>query len=197
VDRVDLRALNLKKYRSLVSLVGQEPVLYQATIRENLLLGVGRAGVSEEEIHKACQEANIDAFIQSLPDGLETEVGSRGVMLSGGQKQRIAIARALLRNSPILLLDEATSALDGDSESAVQQALDAASRNRTTIMVTHRLRTARNADLTCVMEQGKVVEQGAHEQLMKLGGKYASMVALQSLEEAGPGLSGIGEDGGS
>jgi ATP-binding cassette subfamily B (MDR/TAP) protein 1 len=183
VDGHDLRTLDLKKYRSLVSLVGQESVLYQGTIRENLILGVGRADVSQEEIETACTEANILTFIQSLPEGFNTEVGSRGVMLSGGQKQRLAIARALLRNSPILLLDEATSALDGESETVVLEALEAASRDRTTIVVAHRLRTVRDADLICVMEQGRLVEQGTHDQLMKMRGKYAEMVELQSLEE--------------
>lgn len=183
LDGIDLRDLNLKKYRSLVSLVGQEPVLYQGNIRDNLVLGVGRTAVSQEEINDACIKANILDFVQSLPDGFGTEVGSRGVMLSGGQKQRIAIARALLRNTPILLLDEATSALDGEAEAAVQKALDAAARSRTTIMVAHRLRTVRDADLICVMEQGSIVEMGTHDQLMSLGAKYASMIELQSLEE--------------
>lgn len=191
IDGIDLRKLNLAKYRALVSFVGQDPVLYQGSIRENLLLGTGREAVSEQEIETACREANILDFVQSLPGGFNTEVGSGGVMLSGGQKQRIAIARALLRNTPILLLDEATSALDGHSEAAVQLALDAASRNRTTIIVAHKLRTIRNADVIYVVEQGTLVEQGSHDDLMRLRGKYAELVELQSLEEAGkaPGLT--------
>ncbi|KUI71474.1 Leptomycin B resistance protein pmd1 [Cytospora mali] len=193
VDGVDLRTLNVKSYRSLISLVGQEPVLYQGTIRQNLVLGVGREIITEQEIESACKDANILAFIQGLPDGFATEVGSNGVMLSGGQKQRLAIARALLRNSPILLLDEATSALDGESEAAVQKALDTASRNRTTITVAHRLRTVRDADLICVMDRGRLIEQGNHDQLMKLRGQYAEMVELQSLEETGPGLETVDE----
>ena len=183
LDGIDLRDLNLKKYRSLVSLVAQESVLYQGSIRNNLVLGVGRTDVSQEEINDACIQANILDFVQSLPDGFETEVGSRGVMLSGGQKQRLAIARALLRNTPILLLDEATSALDGEAEAAVQKALDAATRSRTTIMVAHRLRTVRHADLICVMEHGSIVEMGTHDELMSFGAKYASMIQLQSVDD--------------
>ncbi|POS75483.1 ABC transporter [Diaporthe helianthi] len=193
VDGVDLRSLNIRKYRSLTSLVGQEPVLYQGTIRQNIVLGAGREAVTEQEIESACRDANILAFIQSLPDGFATEVGSSGVMLSGGQRQRLAIARALLRDSPILLLDEATSALDGESEAAVQVALNTASRNRTTITVAHRLRTVRDADLICVMARGRIVEQGTHDQLMKLRGQYAEMVQLQSLEESTPMLETVGE----
>jgi len=183
LDGVNLRDLNLKKYRSLISLVGQEPVLYQGSIRENLTLGVGRTDVLQEDIEDACNQANILRFVQSLPDGFDTEVGSRGVMLSGGQKQRIAIARALLRNTPILLLDEATSALDGEAEAAVQEALDAAAHSRTTIVVAHRLKTVRDADLICVMEQGRIIEKGTHNQLMAQGSTYAGMVQLQSHED--------------
>ncbi|RWA12645.1 hypothetical protein EKO27_g2468 [Xylaria grammica] len=190
IDGIDLRQLNLAKYRALVSLVGQEPVLYQGSIRENLLLGTGRETVSEQEIETACRQANILDFVQSLPCSFSTEVGSAGVMLSGGQKQRIAIARALLRNTPILLLDEATSALDRYSEAAVQLALDVASRNRTTIIVAHKLQTVRNANVIYVVEQGTLVKQSSHNNLMRLRGKYAKLVELQSLEEAvkAPGL---------
>lgn len=183
LDGVDIRDMNLSKYRSLISLVGQETFLYQGSIRDNLLLGVGRTDVSQEEIDDACAQVNILDFLRSLPDGYETEVGSRGVMLSGGQKQRIAIARALLRNSPILLLDEATSALDGDSEQVVQSALDAARQSRTTVLVAHRLKTVQNADVICVIERGAIAEMGTHAELMKANSKYASMVRLQSLEE--------------
>ncbi|KAI0190593.1 leptomycin B resistance protein pmd1 [Astrocystis sublimbata] len=183
IDGHNLRHLDVQSLRSYMSLVGQNSVLYQGTIRENLTLGLGRSIVTNGEIEQACAEANILEFIQGLPDGLNTEVGSRGTTLSGGERQRIAIARALLRNPTILLLDEATSALDGESEDIVQEALAAVSRGRATIMVAHRLRTVRDAHVIFVMEKGLVVERGNHEQLLKAGGRYAELFHAQSLEE--------------
>jgi ATP-binding cassette subfamily B (MDR/TAP) protein 1 len=181
VDGKEISSLKINEYRSFVALVSQEPTLYQGTIRENVLLGADREDVPESEIEFACREANIYDFIQSLPDGFNTVVGSKGSMLSGGQKQRIAIARALLRDPKILLLDEATSALDSESEHVVQAALDKAAKGRTTIAVAHRLSTIQKADIIYVFDQGVIVESGDHSELMKKGGRYSELVSLQSL----------------
>ena len=161
VDGKEISSLNVNDYRRFLSLVSQEPTLYQGSIRENVLLGADEEDVPEERIIQACKEANIYEFILSLPDGFSTIVGSKGSMLSGGQKQRIAIARALLRNPRILLLDEATSALDSESEKVVQAALDAAAQGRTTIAVAHRLSTIQKADMIYVFDQGRIVEHGS------------------------------------
>jgi ATP-binding cassette, subfamily B (MDR/TAP), member 1 len=181
VDGKEISSLNLNDYRSFLALVSQEPTLYQGTIRENILLGVDRDDVPDSAVEFACKEANIYDFIQSLPDGFSTIVGSKGTLLSGGQKQRIAIARALIRDPKILLLDEATSALDSESEHVVQAALDAAAKGRTTIAVAHRLSTIQKADVIYVFDQGKIVEAGTHSELMKKGGRYSELVNLQSL----------------
>ncbi|KAI2629328.1 P-loop containing nucleoside triphosphate hydrolase protein [Hypomontagnella submonticulosa] len=160
VDGVDIRCLDINKYRSFLALVSQEPTLYQGTIRDNILFGTDRKDeVTDDEVMAVCKQSNIHDFVVSLPDGLSTVVGSRGSMLSGGQKQRIAIARALIRNPRLLLLDEATSALDAESEKVVQAALDQAARGRTTIAVAHRLNTIQKADRIYVMDQGVLVEQ--------------------------------------
>lgn len=185
VDGKEVSTLNINDYRSFISLVSQEPTLYQGTIRENILLGTQREDVSDEAVSHACKEANIYDFIVSLPDGFHTVVGSKGALLSGGQKQRIAIARALIRNPRILLLDEATSALDSESEHVVQAALDKAAKGRTTIAVAHRLSTIQKADVIYVFDQGKIVEQGTHAELMRRNGRYAELVQLQSLEKKG------------
>lgn len=181
VDGKEISSLNIKDYRSFLALVSQEPTLYQGTIRENILLGADLEDVPDSAIEMVCREANIYDFIMSLPDGFGTIVGSKGSMLSGGQKQRIAIARALLRDPKILLLDEATSALDSESEHVVQAALDAAAKGRTTIAVAHRLSTIQKADVIYVFDQGRVVESGTHNELMKMNGRYSELVNLQSL----------------
>lgn len=183
VDGKDISGLNVNQYRSHIALVSQEPTLYQGTIKENILLGSGRESVPDSAIEFACREANIYDFILSLPDGFNTKVGNKGTLLSGGQKQRIAIARALIRDPKILLLDEATSALDSESEHVVQAALDKAAKGRTTIAVAHRLSTIQNADVIYVFDQGRVVEEGTHYNLMRKGGRYAELVNLQSLEK--------------
>lgn len=183
VDGKEISSLNINDYRGFLALVSQEPTLYQGSIKENILLGADRDDVPEEEIIQACKDANIYDFIVSLPDGFSTIVGSKGSMLSGGQKQRIAIARALIRDPKILLLDEATSALDSESEKVVQAALDAAAQGRTTIAVAHRLSTIQKADVIYVFDQGRIVEQGTHEQLLRVRGKYFELVNLQSLEK--------------
>ncbi|KAJ5584031.1 ABC multidrug transporter mdr1 [Penicillium hispanicum] len=181
VDGKNIADLNVNSYRSHLSLVSQEPTLYQGTIKDNILLGIDADDVPEVELVKACKDANIYDFIMSLPEGFNTVVGSKGGMLSGGQKQRVAIARALLRNPKILLLDEATSALDSESEKVVQAALDAAARGRTTIAVAHRLSTIQKADIIYVFDQGKIVESGTHTELLRNKGRYFELVNLQSL----------------
>ncbi|KAL8973128.1 MAG: hypothetical protein Q9183_000148 [Haloplaca sp. 2 TL-2023] len=183
VDGKDISSYNINDYRGFLALVSQEPTLYQGSIRENILLGADREDVPEEAIIQSCKDANIYDFIVSLPDGFSTIVGSKGSMLSGGQKQRIAIARALLRDPKVLLLDEATSALDSESEKVVQAALDAAAQGRTTIAVAHRLSTIQKADIIYVFDQGRIVEQGTHDHLLKVRGKYFELVNLQSLEK--------------
>ncbi|KAF4440404.1 ATP-binding cassette subfamily B (MDR TAP) member 1 [Fusarium acutatum] len=183
IDGHEISTLNVNDYRSHIALVSQEPTLYQGTIRDNILLGTAREDVSDEDIEHATREANIYEFIVSLPDGFNTIVGSKGALLSGGQKQRIAIARALIRDPKILLLDEATSALDSESEHVVQVALDKAAKGRTTIAVAHRLSTIQKADVIYVFDQGRIVEEGTHTELMKKNGRYAELVNLQSLEK--------------
>ncbi|KDN70853.1 putative ABC transporter [Colletotrichum sublineola] len=183
VDGKEISTLNVNEYRSFIALVSQEPTLYQGTIRENIVLGAN-SEVTDEAIEFACREANIYDFIVSMPEGFNTVVGSKGALLSGGQKQRIAIARALIRDPKILLLDEATSALDSESEHVVQAALDKAAKGRTTIAVAHRLSTIQKADIIYVFDQGRIVEQGAHAELMKKNGRYAELVNLQSLEKS-------------
>ncbi|KAH6653974.1 ABC transporter [Truncatella angustata] len=182
IDGKEISSLNVNEYRSFIALVSQEPTLYQGTIKENIVLGAAHE-VTDEAIEFACKEANIFDFILSLPDGFNTVVGSKGALLSGGQKQRIAIARALIRDPKILLLDEATSALDSESEHVVQAALDKAAKGRTTIAVAHRLSTIQRADVIYVFDQGRIVEEGTHTELMRKNGRYAELVNLQSLEK--------------
>ncbi|KAG2041266.1 P-loop containing nucleoside triphosphate hydrolase protein [Suillus americanus] len=176
---------NVQAYRQQIALVSQEPTLYTGTIRFNILLGAARpeSEVTQEEIEAVCRSANILDFIQSLPDGFNTEVGGKGSQLSGGQKQRIAIARALLRNPKVLLLDEATSALDSNSEKVVQEALDKAAKGRTTIAIAHRLSTIQNADRIHFIKEGRVSESGTHDELLSLRGDYYEFVQLQALSK--------------
>ncbi|KAJ5527188.1 ABC multidrug transporter mdr1 [Penicillium frequentans] len=184
LDGKNINDININSYRSQFSLVSQEPTLYQGTIKENIMLGVDHTDVSEDEITQVCKDANIYDFIMSLPTGFDSVIGTKGIMLSGGQKQRVAIARALLRNPRILLLDEATSALDSQSEKIVQTALDAAARGRTTIAVAHRLSTIQKADMIYVFDQGRIIEQGTHHELLRQRGHYYELVNLQSLGKA-------------
>ncbi|KAF1346480.1 multidrug resistance protein 1, 2, 3 [Delphinella strobiligena] len=181
LDGKEVANLNINDYRNHIALVSQEPTLYQGSVRENILLGADRGDIPEEDVEKACRDANIYDFVMSLPDGMNTIVGSKGSMLSGGQKQRIAIARALLRNPKVLLLDEATSALDSESEKVVQAALDKAAKGRTTIAVAHRLSTIQKADMIYVFDAGRIVENGTHSELLSLRGRYYELVNLQSL----------------
>ncbi|XP_074048995.1 ATP-dependent translocase ABCB1 isoform X2 [Macrotis lagotis] len=179
IDGQDIRTLNVRYLREITGVVSQEPVLFATTIAENIRYG--REDVTMEEIEKAVKEANAYDFIMKLPHKFDTLVGERGAQLSGGQKQRIAIARALVRNPKILLLDEATSALDTESEAVVQVALDKAREGRTTIVIAHRLSTVRNADVIAGFEDGVIVEQGNHNELMKEKGVYFKLVTMQTV----------------
>lgn len=178
LDGVDIKSLDINSYRSLFSLVSQDVVLFNDTLYENVVMGM--EGVTEQDVIEALKVANIYDFVSSLPEGLAYNVGDRGVNLSGGQRQRISIARAVLRNSPVLLLDEATSAMDTESEKLVQEALDRVVQNRTVIVVAHRLSTIQQADVICVMDKGKMVECGTHQQLLDLGGVYSKLVKIQT-----------------
>lgn len=173
----DIASVNVYDYRKHLSLVAQEPTLFQGTLRENILLGVDPSTITEDELHAVCRDASIHEFIVSLPEGYNTEVGSRGVSLSGGQKQRIAIARALIRKPNLLLLDEATSSLDSESEKLVQKAFERAAAGRTMICVAHRLATVQNADVIFVLGEGSVLEKGSHAELLRKRGVYWHMVS--------------------
>ncbi|MDO8961137.1 MAG: lipid A export permease/ATP-binding protein MsbA [Methylophilus sp.] len=174
LDGIDIRALELRNLRSQYSLVSQDIVLFNDTIFNNIAYGVLR-NASESDVIAAAKAAHAWDFIQQMPDGLQNEIGDRGVRLSGGQKQRIAIARAILKNAPILLLDEATSALDGESEQHVQAALDTLMQGRTTLVIAHRLSTIENADRILVMDHGRIVESGSHQTLLAQNGYYSKL----------------------
>jgi ATP-binding cassette, subfamily B, bacterial MsbA len=176
VDGRDVREYELQGLRRQVSLVSQEVVLFNDTIRANIAFG---SSVSAEDIERAAAAAHVLEFTRDYPEGLDTMVGDRGVLLSGGQRQRIAIARALLKNSPILILDEATSALDTESERVIQAALERLMHGRTTLVIAHRLSTVENADRIVVMDSGRVVESGSHAELLQQDGHYASLHRLQ------------------
>ncbi|KAL1915703.1 uncharacterized protein VTP21DRAFT_6462 [Calcarisporiella thermophila] len=180
LDGVNVAMADIDSLREQIALVSQEPSLFDLTIRENILLGATRKH-TQSEIEYACRQANIHDFIMSLPNGYDTKVGHKGTQLSGGQKQRIAIARALIRQPKVLLLDEATSALDSESEKVVQEALDAASKGRTTIAIAHRLSTIQHADVIFVIKNGVVVERGRHAELIEQRGLYYDMVREQDL----------------
>jgi ATP-binding cassette, subfamily B (MDR/TAP), member 1 len=180
LDGHDIKELDVKWLRRQIGLVNQEPALFATSIRENILYGKGDA--TAEEINHAAKLSEAITFINHLPDRYETQVGERGIQLSGGQKQRIAISRAILKNPSILLLDEATSALDAESEKSVQEALDRVMVGRTTVVIAHRLSTIRNADTIAVVDGGRIVETGTHEQLM--ANPYSAYSSLIQLQEA-------------
>jgi ATP-binding cassette subfamily B protein len=184
IDGVDIRDATLGSLAATVGLVSQETYLFHASIRENLRFACPEA--TDDEIEDAARVAQIHELISSLPDGYDTPVGERGYRFSGGEKQRMAIARTVLRNPPVLVLDEATSALDNETERAVQQALDELSRGRTTIAIAHRLSTIRDADQILVLDSGRIVERGGHDQLVALGGRYAALLSGAGIAEERP-----------
>ena len=188
VDGHDIRALNLKDLRTKIGVVSQDVFLFNATIRENI--AYGRPDAPLERVIEVCQAANADEFIQSLPEGYDTPIGERGVMLSGGQRQRIAIARALLLDPPILVFDEATSNLDNESEYLVQQAVERLLVGRTVFMIAHRLSTVYRSDEILVLDQGRVVERGTHQELLDNGQIYRKLYEMQFAENDSGSIAG-------
>jgi len=177
IDGRDARDYPLRGLREHTATVPQDVFLFGGSIAENI--AYGRPGASREQVQDAARKANAHEFISGFPEGYETLVGERGVKLSGGQRQRVAIARAILRDPAILILDEATSSLDSESESLVQQALDGLMHGRTSVIIAHRLSTVRRADRIYVIDDGRVIETGTHEELLNQGGKYRTLVELQ------------------
>ncbi|MCB1355371.1 MAG: ATP-binding cassette domain-containing protein [Maritimibacter sp.] len=180
IDGADVRTLRQDALLQHIAIVPQETILFSGSVRDNIRYGAPQA--TDAEVLAAAQAAQAHDFIQALPRGYDTHVEERGVNLSGGQKQRIAIARAILRDAPILLLDEATSALDAESERAVQMAVDEMSKDRTTLIIAHRLATVKKADRIVVFEDGRIVAQGTHDALVAEGGLYARLARLQFTE---------------
>lgn len=177
IDGIDIRAMTQASLRHQIGIVQQDVFLFGGTIRENI--AYGKLGASDEEVMHAAQRAKLDELIATLPEGLDTVVGERGVKLSGGQKQRLSIARIFLKNPPILILDEATSALDTATEQAIQQSLSELSSGRTTLVIAHRLATIQNADRIVVVDQGRIIEQGSHQTLLDNSGSYATLHQAQ------------------
>jgi len=184
VDGIDIRDLTLHSLREQISIVLQEPLLFSGTIRENI--AYGKLGADEEAIYAAAAAANADDFIRSLPDGYETELGERGAQLSGGERQRICVARAFLKDAPILILDEPTSSIDSKTESVVLDSLDTLMEGRTSFVIAHRLSTVRHADQILVVDAGRVVERGTHEELLAADGAYRQLHDAQTRERRRP-----------
>ncbi len=180
IDGVNLRDMSRMEFRGAVALVSQDPVIFADSARENIRFG--KPDATDGDVESAARAAAAHEFISRLPDGYETNVGERGITLSGGQRQRIAVARAILRDAPILLLDEATSALDAESERLVQNAVDSLSRNRTTLIVAHRLATVKKVDRILVFDEGRIVAEGTHDDLVKMEGLYTRLARLQFTE---------------
>lgn len=173
IDGQEIQDMTLDSLRSQIGIVQQDVFLFDGTIRENI--AYGKLDASEEEIWMAARRAQMEPLIQSMPEGLDTLIGERGVKLSGGQKQRLSIARMFLKNPPILILDEATSALDTETEAAIQQSLAELSEGRTTLVIAHRLATIKNADRIIVVAEQGITEQGRHEELLAAGGVYSRL----------------------
>ena len=179
IDGHDIRSLRVHDLRAMMGNVNQEAILFNDSFYNNITFGVRNATM--DEVIAAAKIANAHEFIEASEHGYDTNIGDRGCKLSGGQRQRISIARAILKNPPILILDEATSALDSESEQLVQQALDRLMKDRTTLVIAHRLSTIRNATTICVMHEGRIVEQGSHDELLRLNGYYTRLVEMQSM----------------
>jgi subfamily B ATP-binding cassette protein MsbA len=175
LDGTPINEFTLASLRRQTALVSQDVVLFNDSIKANV--SYGAANVTDDQIRAALEAADLKEFVASLPEGMETEIGDRGVRLSGGQRQRIAIARAILKDAPILILDEATSALDATAEASVKTAIDRLRKGRTTLVVAHRLSTIVDADRIVVIDHGRIIEDGAHQQLLDQGGLYASLYA--------------------
>ena len=180
IDGIDIRHLKTKSLRNRMGIVTQDAILFNDSVKNNVMLGVKEA--SDEQVVNALKIANAWEFVKDLPHGIETNIGDSGNKLSGGQKQRLSIARAVLKNPPIMILDEATSALDTESEQLVQNALEQLMKKRTSLVIAHRLSTIQKADIIVVMRQGKIIEQGKHEELMSKKGEYFKLVSMQSFE---------------
>ena len=178
IDGVDVRDYSLASLRGNIGIVQQAPFLFDTTIRDNILFG--RVDATEDELIQAARDANIYDFIQSLPDGFDSLTGEHGVRLSGGQKQRISIARVFLKNPSVLIFDEATSSLDNQSEALVQESMEKLCRNRTTIIIAHRLSTVKNADYIYCLRASKLIEHGTHEELLAKNGYYKSLYEMHT-----------------
>jgi subfamily B ATP-binding cassette protein MsbA len=177
IDDVDLKQFQIQSLRAGLGIVSQDTILFHDTVRNNIAYGL--AGISDSDVERAARAANAHEFIAALPDGYNTILGERATRLSGGQRQRIAIARAILRDPPILILDEATSALDSESERLVQDAMEQLLRGRTVFVIAHRLSTVRHADQILVMQNGRIVQTGRHDDLLAQGGLYRHLYRLQ------------------
>ena len=177
IDDIDIKHLSLADVRGSSALVSQDTLIFDLSIKENIIFGNGN--VTDKTFQKVCEDSLVDDFVKDLPNGYETIAGESGVRISGGQKQRIAIARAMIKNAPILLLDEATSSLDSDSEKKVQIALDKLIKNKTALVIAHRLSTVRNVDIIYVIDKGIVVEEGDHDTLINKDGLYSFLFKTQ------------------
>ncbi len=193
IDGRDVREVTIRSLRQQISMVLQDVFLFYGTVRDNILFG--RPEANEEEMMAAARVANAHDFIMALPEGYDTMIGERGIKLSGGQKQRISIARAVLKDAPILILDEATSSVDTETEMLIQEALERLMAGRTTIIISHRLSTVRNADLIVVLEGRSILEQGSHDELMARRGLYHHLYTVQSQFVADAPLRQPGGDG--